>query len=294
MTIIVDSPYLGHQALHSVGPLTHRGKPTGVIFGFLVRILSIGMEFQTNDFIFCWDSKSSFRKQAYPDYKKRKPKTEEERRLLQEAFEQFDLLREQILPAIGFNRQLLQEGCEADDLIGRLCLADLDPRIRRIVVSADEDLFQILDACDGIWNPSSKEMMTETAFHKRFGDRLQPKDWAWVKAIGGCSSDAIPGIRGVGEKTAVQYILCELKESSAYMARIEKGLAEAKRFVALTRIPIPQTRPLRLPEQTSLSIADLMDVAQQYGLTSFEGNLLESWDALLNGDWNRRDLLRLV
>ena len=67
--LILDCNYLAHRAKHVFGDLSHEGSMTGVIYGFLKDLLILSERFNTQRFIFCWDSKSSKREKIYPLYK---------------------------------------------------------------------------------------------------------------------------------------------------------------------------------------------------------------------------------
>ena len=118
ITLLIDCHYLGHQARYThKGLKSKEGKPTGVLFGFLSRVLSLCFLFETNDVIFCWDSSKSIRKIRYDWYKKKPPLSPEDMNDLQEAREQFTILRKRILPAIGFKNNIMYPGREADDVM---------------------------------------------------------------------------------------------------------------------------------------------------------------------------------
>ena len=139
-TMIIDAHYIGHQARHVLGDLSHDDVATGVIYGFLGRVLSLGTLFETNEIVFCWDSKKSYRKKLFPDYKKRdlKPEEIEDRRVM---MEQLTKLRREILPKVGFNDNHIQVGCESDDIMASIVFGKLGDFI---IITADEDLFQCL------------------------------------------------------------------------------------------------------------------------------------------------------
>ena len=215
--LVIDSNFLCHRAIHTMGALSYEDSKTGVLFGFLMQILSYAKEFETNDIIFCWDSTNSKRKELYPDYKGNRVKddlTEEEEELKQNGYEQFDILREEILPLMGFKNVYHQDGYEADDLIATTVgWHEQD----FIIITADHDMYQLLDFAD-MWNPSSKKMYTYDDFKEEWG--VEPIDWITIKSLAGCSSDNITGIKGVGEKYAAKYMRQELKETTQAFKKI--------------------------------------------------------------------------
>ena len=242
MVIIIDSNYIGYQALYSVGDLSSSVGATGVIFGFLSRILSFSEMFKTNDFIFCWDSKHSRRKLKHPFYKDRnKNKTDEEKERLKEAFIQFNLLREEILPGIGFANIFQQVGYESDDIMARIVSDSNDDFM---IVSSDEDLYQLLIDCK-MYNPTQRTMMTAARLKDDYN--VSPAEWVAVKAIGGCTSDTVPGVApGIGEKTAIKYLRNQLKEDSVKFKAIKENLDIKTRNEWLVRLPLPGTNSCTL------------------------------------------------
>lgn len=279
-TIFIDCSYIAHQALFTLGDLFHNGRPSGVVFGFLMRLITTGSKFKSNDFVFCWDSKHSLRKRIQHDYKagRRKDLTEEEIKKYRIFYQELDRLREHILPTIGWNNQFMQHGYEADDVIA----ANIKPNA--VVVSADEDLFQCLSV-DGvsIWNTNKNLEITASDFTKRFN--ISPEEWVFVKCIAGCSSDNVKGIKGVGEKTAIKWLRDELKKESKIFLKIEKQKSEmiSKNF-DLVSLPFPGCWSLPIKKDEALSIDGLLEIASEYGFKSFtDGKHFSRWDRFLKG-----------
>lgn len=243
-TLLIDASFLGHRSRFTLGNLSTEERRTGVIFGFLDQIWTIGMEFQTNNFIFCWDSRESIRKEMSPIYKNKRHEdlTPEEIYELKIAFEQFDILRTEVLPEMGFKNHFQQEGYEADDIFASYVHRNKDC----IIVSADQDLFQLLDYAD-MYNNQTKKLITSKSFQKLYG--CTPKQWIQVKAIAGCKSDNVAGIEGVGEKSVIKYLNGELpkltkkKEPNKSFALIEEFKEEKlKENIPLVKLPLRGTK----------------------------------------------------
>lgn len=216
--LVLDCNNLCYMAMFTTGDLSWEEKETGVIFGFLRKVFAIAREFKTNMLVFCWDSRKSYRKEFYPEYKANRHLglTSEEELERKIAFRQFAELRMTVLPALGFRNNFIQTGYEADDLVA--CAVDSCPEC--IVVSTDADLLQLLDRST-IFNPRTKKKITESDFTKSwFG--LSPTQWTEVKAMAGDGTDNIPGIRGVGELTAAKYLAGLLSEGKIKQ-KIESG-----------------------------------------------------------------------
>lgn len=282
MLLVFDSNYIGYQAAHTMGDLSFEDAATGVIYGFLSRILSLSKVFSTNQVAFAWDSKHSYRRERYPLYKanRRANKDPEVQQALNEAYSQFRTLRVDILPRIGFRNVFLQSGIEADDIMAKICQGFLDDVI---IISSDEDLLQLLFPNVRMYNPVKREMWTSNRLEKDRG--LPSSDWARMKQITGCSTDNVAGIQGVGEKTAVKYMRNELKETTAKFKSIEteEGQAIIDRNQYLIRLPIPETRDVEIISD-KLSWEGLEIVCEEFGLRSFvEGDRRADWEQFFEG-----------
>lgn len=211
-----DVSYLAHKAETTTGALSYKGQPTGVLFGVLRDILSYRGMFGTNSLAFCFDSSFSLRRQRFPFYKSSRTSSPDT-----SLAWQVSLLRDEVLPKIGFKNIFSWDGYEADDILACVASAVLcSPDDRAVIVSEDKDLYQLLsDGRIWMWKPRGKRAYTEENLRSDFG--VSPKDWPDVKAIAGCPTDDIPGVRGVGERTAAKYLGERLKYSSKAYQSIE-------------------------------------------------------------------------
>ena len=126
--IIVDSSSLIYSAFFTTGSLSYDGKDTGIIYGFLRKVLRIGEKFKTNKFYFCFDHRINYREKIYPEYKanrnnRKKEMTDIEKQQKQSRIKQTDELREKVLYRLGFKNIYYQEGYESDDLMALLAIA---------------------------------------------------------------------------------------------------------------------------------------------------------------------------
>jgi len=219
--LIIDSNNLGYAAHYSVGGLSSDGNRTGVIYGFLKKILFLAETFDTNQFIFCWDSKHNFRKKFYPKYKGNRWKnlTDEQKKERVIVRQQFKELRRKVLPELGFKNNYVQWGFESDDLMASIVydntyLKDND----FIMVTSDNDMYQCLNFCS-IYNLQKNESFTKDDFIKKY--KIMPEQWALAKAIGGCDSDNVKAVNDVADpkketSRALSYIRGELKKGIIY------------------------------------------------------------------------------
>ncbi len=267
MLIIVDSNQLCHFYSYNYG-FSHKGRQVGIVFGFMRSLLSLSKMFSTNRFIFCWDSRKSLRKIEFPGYKKRKEKSDEEKIRFLEVFKQMGELREQVLPRFGFKNNFLSCGYEADDLIAQICQDRLDEEI--VVISNDNDLFQILSNNHIMYDIKKKARYTHKDFTKEYG--ILPMQWVDVKGLAGCIGDKVPGVPGVGVKTAIRYIEGTLPEKSNAFREIVRanndGTVVNTRL--LVELPYSGLEPFYLEEAEVFGARDFLDICDEFGFRSFE------------------------
>lgn len=281
MKVIIDGNNVCHIVNHSMGHLSNDERRTGVIFGFMKQMLMLSKRMKTKDFIFCWDSQKSFRKEFYPEYKsnrKNKVRTDQEILERQMLFDQISEIRRDILPALGFNNSFIKTGYEADDLIAYTVLSN--PRTDFTVVSTDHDLYQILSNHTRIFNTSTKKFITKDDFIAEFD--LDPVMYREIKAIAGCVSDYIAGIKGVGEPTAAKYIRND-KVSSLLLDRIHAGADIIARNRKLTYLPFQRGEHGTLPnmgvveKKDTLSLYKFKKLFNELSFNSFLTNM-DEWE----------------
>lgn len=216
--VFFDVGNLVWRAYHTTGKkgLKFGSIPTGVTYGFLREVKLQLDRHQTGNAVFCFDSKAkAVRKEEYAGYKERRharvytPEEEAEYKMVQK---QVRLLKKDYLPSLGFKNILEYEGFEADDAIALAVMAlremsyDIGEDIDGHVISSDKDLLQLLTSGTiTCWTAGVDGVATtKESFELEWG--LNPAMWATIKAIAGCKSDEVPGIDGVGEKTAASYL----------------------------------------------------------------------------------------
>ena len=269
--IILDCHFLCYRALFTTGDLSYKDIKTGVVYGFLRDLVSLQEHFRTNNFLFCFDYGVSKRKKIYPEYKANRKKpdiTEEEKKVLFAFRQQIAKLREEYLPAIGFNNIFYQKGYEADDIIAVLCKDVLSYK-KNVIVSADGDLFQLVTANTIMWNPITKKETTLQTLTTKY-DFTGPKWWQ-VKALAGCPSDNIKGVKGVGEKTAIKFLQGRLPtHHKTYRTIMNEGEAVYHSNKKLTRLPFSKCNtPTISPNK--FSNKGWQDVLEVLGMESMKG-----------------------
>lgn len=272
--LLIDSNFLAYRAYHAMGDLSFGAIKTGVVYGFLKEIIALQDRFATTRVAFCFDHGNPKRKEVLACYKQKRhalrEMTEEEQKARIFMRQQVEKLREEYLPAIGYRNIFAQWGYEADDMIASLCQT-LDDNDEAIIVSADADLWQLIRGNVTFFRPSIfkqlPRVITLQSFKKEHG--IHPKYWARVKALAGCKSDEIPGVGGVGEKTALRYLKGELKQGSAARLAIRAGFDRGvvSTNMRIVRLPFEGTQRLKLRED-ELTEKGWKEVCATLGLRS--------------------------
>ena len=246
--LVLDMDFLCHRAFYATGDLEFRGNKTGIVYGVLREILNLQERFRTDRIAFCWDSGDPIRREIYPAYKLNRqhfnldPQDGENRRQMRK---QMHALRTEYLQEIGFRNIFHQDGYEADDVVASICL-NLPPNTSAIVVSSDQDLYQLLNHKVSMWNPAKKALIDEksfTSFHK-----IEPARWHLVKAMAGCTSDNVKGIPGIGEVLAARFLQGEIKQDSKVYRKVIDGETVWKKNLPVVKLPFPGTRVFGLRE----------------------------------------------
>ena len=272
--IILDCNYLCHRAKHIFGDLTYDGNATGVIYGFLKSLSAFQDLFNTSNFVFCFDSRTSKRKEIYPKYKANRNKKEytNEEIEFDKAFrKQIKKLRTTYLPMIGFKNIFIQRGYESDDLMAEICL-HIKSDDEAIIITSDEDLYQCIRGNVSCYNPQTNKRMTMQRFKKEYG--IESYKWAMVKAIAGCTTDNVKGIEGVGEKTAIKYLTGNLKVSLKSYEKIhsKRGFNISSRNEILVKLPMQGTQGCRL-RRDKLSESGWKEVIKLLGMKSIKDKI---------------------
>lgn len=223
--IIIDGNSIIHRAYHALPPLTTKnGEIVGAVYGFLLFFLRSVKEFQPDFIVACFDFPApTFRHEKYKTYKSKRPPTPKD--LIQQISKIKEVLK-------NFNVAVFEKkGFEADDLIGTIARLvpkkQILPKIETIILSGDSDVLQLIDDWTSayILKKGIKDTIlykVETVQEKYQG--LLPTQLLDFKALRGDPSDNIPGVTGVGEKTAINLILKFNNLENLYQ-EIEKGVS---------------------------------------------------------------------
>ncbi len=171
-----------------------KGFPTGpFLTGFINFLDNLRREHNTDYILFALDNKSkSFRKELYPLYKANRGEAPED------LLKQIPIAIEWI-EKMGF-ATLTKDGYEADDIIASVADIAKSKNIQTRVVSSDKDLYQIIDENTKLFDPIKRRDITKDDCIKKFG--VAPADFVDFQALVGDSIDNIPGVKGIGVKSA--------------------------------------------------------------------------------------------
>ena len=196
--LILDSNSLMNRAFYALPPLTNsEGISTNAIYGFMNMLLKMKEEIKPDYIVAAFDRKApTFRHKEYSDYKAGRKKMPAELAM------QFPIIKE-ILKNLAIEIYEI-DGFEADDIIGTVANLCEKEWIEVYIVTGDKDALQL--ASDNINVIITKKGVTETAEYNKqaFIDEygITPKQFIDVKGLMGDKSDNIPGVPGIGEKTA--------------------------------------------------------------------------------------------
>ena len=196
--IIDGSSYL-YRAFHAMPPLsTSKGQPTGAIKGVTNMLMNLKKDSEGSPIIVVFDAKGkTFRNEIYSEYKANRPPMPDELRLQLKPVKA-------ICKAIGF--PLIEvKGVEADDVIATISRMAKDAKYKCVVSSLDKDLMQLVEDPDTtLMNTMKHEIFNEEKVFEKFG--VSPRQIRDMLALVGDSSDNIPGVPKVGQKTAAKWL----------------------------------------------------------------------------------------
>ncbi|MFZ7174145.1 DNA polymerase I [[Pasteurella] aerogenes] len=193
--VLVDGSSYLYRAFHAFPPLTNSlGEPTGAMYGVLNMLKSLIAQVQPTHIAVVFDAKGkTFRDEMFEQYKSHRPPMPDE-------------LRSQILPlhniikALGIPL-LVVEGVEADDVIGTLALQASKNGQKVLISTGDKDMAQLVDDNIMLINTMNNTLLDRAGVIEKYG--IPPELIIDYLALMGDSSDNIPGVAGVGEKTAL-------------------------------------------------------------------------------------------
>ena len=255
---LIDGNSLAYRAFFALPEsiATSTGVPTNAIFGFASMLVKILTDYGPKSTVVVWDAGSSGRKEVYSEYKAQRSSRPD---LLKEQWPHF----EPLVDAFGY-RNIKVDGYEADDVIASIAevAKTQDPPIEVMVVTGDRDAYQLVD--EQVQIMTTSRGITDTKVYDRQGviDRygIPPELVPDFIGLKGDTSDNIPGVPGIGDKTAadllqrfgsLENVLDSIDEISgakrkenltnhADDARVSKHLATAKRDIPLDGLDVAE------------------------------------------------------
>jgi len=203
LLVLFDGSALVHRAFHALPPLTvsKTGEVVSAVYGFALMLLKVVNELGPTHCAIAFDRAApTFRHQMFDQYKAQRPKTPDE-----------------LVDQLGRVRQLIEafhipifelDGYEADDVLGALSHQASQKDIDTIIVTGDADAMQLVSPRVKVLYPrrsfSDTMLFDETAVSQKYG--VEPEQIADFKGLVGDPSDNIPGVSGIGEKTAAKLL----------------------------------------------------------------------------------------
>ena len=202
--VLIDGKSVFYRGYYAMGALSlSDGTPTGGVFGFAAIAMEIVKKLNPTKVVVAWDSKTSIskRKAIYADYKAGRIKPEED------FYTQIPLLQE-LIHDLGWSFVEI-DNYEADDIIGTLSYqADKAGDWETYIISSDLDMLQIVDSNTHMWRIlkgfTNIEKINIKEVESKYG--IKKDQFLDLKSLKGDSSDNIPGVPGIGEKTAVKLL----------------------------------------------------------------------------------------
>lgn len=207
--IIIDINGLGYAAMYQpdLASLSCNGFQTSGIHGALFSVFSIMKKFKNHTPIIVWDGKSVWRNTIYPEYKSNRNNTPEKLSIKESYNKQVPIIKK-ILWEAGIP-QIMSLEAEADDIAGEL-VRHKDDNDNIVLVTSDSDWYQVIGDKVSLYHQSKKKILTVDTFMVDTiddGGFQSPKQYITCKAISGdLQTDNIPGVNGIGLKTALKFI----------------------------------------------------------------------------------------
>lgn len=235
--VLVDGSSYLYRAFHALPPLTtSKGMPTGAAKGVLNMLKSLRKQYPQSPFAVVFDAKGgTFRDEMYAEYKANRPSMPDDMRV------QIEPLHASVI-ALGFPL-LCVEGVEADDVIGTLARSSAAASRPVVISTGDKDMAQLVDGHITLVNTMSGSSMDVEGVKEKFG--VAPEQIIDYLALMGDSSDNIPGVPGIGPKTA-----------SGLLVGVNGGLKELyEQLDIVPTLPIrgAKTLPAKLEEHKEMA-----------------------------------------
>lgn len=271
--VIIDGKSVFYRGFYAMPNLsTKDGTPTGGVYGFAIMALEVIRRLKPDYVAIAWDKpKTNIRKrlEMYPQYKAgRKPPPAD-------FYEQIPILHE-LLDAFGWPLYELDD-YEADDIMGTLAIQAERKGIETILITSDLDILQLISPLTKIYilktGLSNIELYSPESFKAKY--QLDVKQFIDLKALKGDSSDNLPGVPGIGEKTAIDLLikfktldgvyenLGLIKDSLRKKLEAGKELAYLSKKIGMIWLDAPITLNLREVDGSKVKPAEVLRILQK-------------------------------
>src|SRR3954464_14343664 len=279
---LIDGNSLAYRAFFALPEsiATSTGFPTNAIFGFASMLVKILTEHGSKPTIVVWDAGASGRKEVYADYKAQRTSRPD---LLKQQWPHL----EPLVDAFGY-QNVSVEGWEADDVIATLAERGREEGLQVTIVTGDRDAFQLIDPDGRVKVMATARGITDTklydheAVRERYG--IPPELIPDFYGLKGDTSDNIPGVPGIGDKTASE-LLQRFGDLETVLGSVDQ-ISGAKRKQNLTE----HADNARMSKQLATMVRDVpidIDLETEFTRTPDRSNLRQVFR-----DWELRDPLR--
>lgn len=268
---LIDGNAYIHRAYHAISPLSNQeGLPTHAAFGFTRILKRVLQEKNPRRLAIAFDTKGpTFRHEIYPDYKGNRPSMPDD------LVVQVPYIKE-IVQAHNI-LSLEQEGVEADDLLASMTAELTRQGLPVIIVSGDKDLLQLVCDTVSVWDPMQDKFMDSKAIREKYG--VEPQQLLDFFSLIGDKSDNVPGVPGVGPKSAAKFIqeygsLDELYENIASLkkSKVKENLISSQDQAMISRQLISLKDDLQTPalQEYTLKEPDNEKLAEIFTFLGFK------------------------
>jgi DNA polymerase I len=273
---LIDGSSYIFRAFYAIGHLSNsKGLPTNATYGFTQMLLKVLKDHEPQYLIVVFDSKApTFRTQVYRDYKANRP-----------------AMPEGLVPQIPYIKKIMEayriatlemEGYEADDVIGTLA-KKLESEADVVIITGDKDILQLVSERTEVYDTMKEKRFKADQVIQRFG--VPPEQVVEVMGLSGDAIDNIPGVPGIGEKTAIELIKAfgSIENLLVHLDQIPKKKlrenlqaygeqARLSRRLATIRTDVPIDYPLK---EAALSPPDLKSLRELFKELEFNKLLKE-------------------
>lgn len=280
--VLIDSHALIHRAYHALPPMhTKEGVPTNAVYGFILTLLKVLSSLKPTYVVAAFDMKGpTFRHEAYKEYKAHRKAAEDD------LVAQFPLVKDVVE---AFNIPIIEkQGFEADDVVGTLTAKY--PGISKVIVTGDADALQLVDEETKVF--TLRRGVKDTVIYDVAGVKdkygFLPEHVPDYKGLCGDASDNIPGVAGVGDKTArdlvakygsIEKIYENIEElPKRARTRLEDHKKEAlfSRDLATIRRDVPVEMDLEDARMEDYGIEEVRELFEKFGFKSLLARLPKS------------------